>query len=50
MYLDKIFTKGLIILTKEQIKAFEKMSEKEKEIYLMRLIIDEKKGVNNNGL
>jgi len=37
-------------MTKGQLELFKNMSEKEKEEYLMNLIIKDMKGVNSNGL
>lgn len=37
-------------MTKEQLEMFKNMFESEKEVYLMRLIIDEMKGGNTYGL
>lgn len=37
-------------MTKEQIELFKNMNEKEKEEYLMNLIIKDMKGANKNGL
>lgn len=37
-------------MTKEQLELFKNMDEREKEEYLMNLIISEMKGANINGL
>lgn len=37
-------------MTKEQLEIFKNMDEREKEQYLMNLIISEMKGANINGL
>lgn len=37
-------------MTKEQLELFKNMDEREKEAYLLKLIISEMKGENTNGL
>lgn len=37
-------------MTKEQFELFKNMDEREKEAYLLKIIVNEMKGANTNGL